>query len=418
MALGDAVRRLWWLVLLALLVVRWHNWQALPSDRGYDNYSHRQMLQRIVVQHTFPLANQGWSGYQPPLYYLTTGAVWHLGGGDLFKTAQLVSTLASFLLLACAGWAGRRLLPQQNWFVMVALAALPAEIMLCAMIYNIELAAAFAAVFLCLLLRAWPRQDPVWWEEVGLGLSAGATWMSRPDGACLGLVLMALLLVRLRRGLRRDAVLAFALSCMCVGACTGWYLTRNLAHFGRPLMFNADYDCMPYVADDPVGYPGFHSVAFYTANDFSFFTHPDFPSQTPYLLGMTYAAAWWAHLGYFYRGINPVYAPWLLALGLVPTALSCWGLGWVLCGPQRRCAWAPVLALGAAALVMDLIIVTTVPIWACVKPVYLYEGFVPWALLVGAGVAACAERWPRAVGPLTAGYAAFALFVGFVFWCR
>lgn len=413
-------RRLWWLVPLALVVVRLHNLAAMPFNHGYDNYGHVLNLKRIVLEGYLPLANDGFSGYHPPLYYLTSGVLWGLLGAPAagpWKAAQLLSTLSSLGLLGCVWACSRRLVPGSQWFAVTALAALPMELTMAPMILNVPMAALWSGLFLVVLVRAWPRSRPVLWEEIALGLLAGAACLTRMDAVGLVLVMLLLATDRLWRGRARgDALLAGALGLSVAAAVTAGYYLRNLAVFGRLLVVNSQEDCFPFW-EPTVTLPGFRTVSFYLGGDLRLLGDPGFPSQTPYFLGMEYASTWWDHLGFF--GANPDHrlAPVLLVLGLGPTVLVCLGLWSVLTeSAARREAWRPVVACFLVTLALHLASTLVVPLYNMVKPIYLFAAFAPGALLIGAGVDRMRNRHPGLEPWIRGGFAVLAAVVAVTFW--
>lgn len=415
------LRWLWWLVPLALVAVRLHNAAALPFHHGYDNYGHVLNLRKVVLEGYLPLGNDGFSGYHPPLYYLASGLLWKLVGspGDgPWKAAQWLSTLSSLGVLGCVWAAARRFLPGREWFAVTALAALPVELTMAAMIYNIPLAALFAALFLVVLLRAWPRERPVAWEEAALGVLAGACTLTRPDGLALGLVL-ALLLGRrlLRGGARGEALLSAGLAFACAAGVAGWFYLRNLAEFGRPFVTNWHQEAFPYWGLLET-LPGFRSASFYLGGDLELFRNPDFPSQTPYLWGTLYACSWWDHLHFFSTRLEPGTGRLLLVAGLLPTLLAVAGVASVLADRRRRADWWPVLVCAGASLLVFLGSTWALPLYNVVKPIYLFAAFVPWGLFVAEGTRAVQARVPSSEPWLRAALAALALGVAITFWYR
>ncbi len=82
-----------WLVVIVLRALRWQwavivpfavgvslrlaYWFVTPfSRRAQDMEGHVDYIQYLLTRHSIPRASEGWSFYQPPLYYLTGAAVW------------------------------------------------------------------------------------------------------------------------------------------------------------------------------------------------------------------------------------------------------------------------------------------------------------------------------------------------------
>lgn len=414
-------RLLWWLVPLALVLVRLHNVATVPFHHGYDNYGHVLNLKKIAFNEVVPLANEGFSAYHPPLYYQVSAFAWRLIRSkheEPWKAAQVVSALSSIGLLICTWACARMLIPGYEWFAVTALAALPMELIMAAMIYNVPLASLFAGMFLVVLLRAWPRERPVLWEEAALGLLAGAACLTRLDGFILLAGIAALFAHRAWRGpARGDALLAAVLALMIAAGVAGWFYLRNLAEFGRLFVTNAQIECYPFWGITET-LPGFRSLTFYLGGDLALLTNPDFPSQTPYFWGMEYASIWWDHLRFFSPRQSPVMGRVLVVLGLAPTLLSLLGLLTVAADPNRRARWAPVLVMGGAASAFHLLFTLTAPLYSAVKPMYLFSALAPWALVTAAGAARIVEGHPARAPWVRTALTALAACVAVAFWYR
>lgn len=58
------------IIFLLLFILQLHNLLSFPVNRGFDALDHLSYINFLKINHRFPLANEGWELYQPPMYYL------------------------------------------------------------------------------------------------------------------------------------------------------------------------------------------------------------------------------------------------------------------------------------------------------------------------------------------------------------
>jgi len=259
-------------VVLAILwvVLFWNNIGLLPPQMGFDVSGHAEYIQQIIDKGRLPLAEDGWQGYQPPLFYLVAaGLMW---AGDVspladdgvrclrlmtmtFGIAQLV------LVLGCL----RLLFPGEHRKQLVGLlvaAFLPMHLYVFHYVTNEGLAALLATGTLYLCLRILRDPDASWRWYAALGACLGAALLAKFSTALLVPVVLTVLAGKLIASDRKRPVVWLrtlglaALSCLVV---CGWHFGRVWYHYGRPLVGNWDPEFgRPWWQD-----PGFRTAGYY-----------------------------------------------------------------------------------------------------------------------------------------------------------
>lgn len=348
-------RKLLWAAVLAVLAMRLHDALAFPVAQGYDWVGHLQAVRLGRV----PVPTDGWAGYHPPLYYLVAGFWGH---------PQVVSAVASLVAIGLIWWPARRLVPGYELVAVAFVAALPAEVIVAPMVYNVPFGYLFSALFLAVAVEIWSRDSCGLGWAVLLGLVAGLGILSRPD--CLMLVVFQVLLWG-RRGLH-----SLVGSVMTASVC-GWLYLRNLAEYGRPLLANTDNDLFPhFLSESWFSLPGFRTPGYYLFPDLSIFVSPVFPQGYPSYWSTMFGSLWWDYFGCFYPAAPLGLARVFLAFGVV------W-LGVAAAGVRRAPfpVWLNLLLTVALQMAHSL----RLPEDGAVKAVYLFSGYTALGLLFALG---------------------------------
>lgn len=197
--------------------------------RGHDIYGHLEYVQYIATHWSIPAAKDGWQFYQPPLYYILTGAWYALGNAFGRSKMALITDLQFFSLvvslvtfLVATLWIGQRLLfpKKTQWKELLLFSALiavfPSLIFFAARINNDVLALLWMTLAIGYLLRWWQHRSTKDWILCFLLLCLGILtksnvlllvpapflcllvckkirWKRKISLACIGLALIALL---------------------------------------------------------------------------------------------------------------------------------------------------------------------------------------------------------------------------------
>ncbi|MEW6279082.1 MAG: hypothetical protein AB1758_10690, partial [Candidatus Eremiobacterota bacterium] len=196
-----------------------------------------------------------------------------------------------------------------------------------------------------------------------------------------------------------------------------WYL-RNIAHSGRPWMFNEDPENFPlHFSQLEQTLPGFRTLPEYLWPDLALWADPYDPSAYTSFWGTVYGSVWWDYFRAFLPHDQPAPGRLLLALGVVPTVLALWGLYHRLFeGPWKD--WWPFLALAGMGMAVDLGMTFRLQHFAAVKGSYLYPAFLPAALAAADRLEALRVTHPRLAVALRLLLSLSGLLIGAVFWWR
>jgi hypothetical protein len=243
----------------------------LPLRVGFDAPSHLEYIRFILERGALPLADDGWSMYQPPLPYALSAGLLAVGGVALEADAarwllRLLPFLAGLGQVALAGALAQRLFagdPLRCAAAILAGGLLPMNVYSSAYVSNEPIhgvLAGAALVWTCVLLGR---------TSIGAGAAAAL-------GALLGLALLSkitsflllpIVLVFVAgkvwrcdaappgRALATAATVAASAALVC-----GWYFVRNALAFGNPIVGNWD---VPGVQNVWWQDPGFHTPDYY-----------------------------------------------------------------------------------------------------------------------------------------------------------
>jgi hypothetical protein len=262
--LGLGMLGLIWLALFGF------GFTGIPLNVGFDATHHLAYLEFLREQGALPLAGDGWSTYQPPLFYLlSAGVLWLAPASESAQAVALkllpfgcgLGSVVVALLLA------RRLFPRDPrvaGFAVLFAAVLPMNLYGSAYFSN-EMPHAFA-VGLALLATAAAllakRTSPS--QAVAVGVWFGIAALSKFTALALlpvALLFLACKPLAVERGAISRAAGLVALCALSAIAVAGWYYARNWIELGHPLVGN-------WALSDPGQIwwqqPGFHTWAYYT----------------------------------------------------------------------------------------------------------------------------------------------------------
>ena len=249
----------WGLFGLAALL-RLHNVWAAPVLGGFDGPYHAAYIGILHWEGRLPLADESWSTYHPPLYYLICAAVWELLPAEMSArgvlTALRLVGVAAGLGLGLAVWRSARLLfPERAQVACWALGGalfLPMLVGPSSLIGNEVLTAAFCAWAFEWLLRTLRDPDRAG-PALALGALSGLALLGKFNAlALIGSVGGTLLWAEVRR-------LGWCLRSLRLGCLVGLaatlvsapYFIRNVVVHGAPILLEVDLSAEVMA---PIGY--------------------------------------------------------------------------------------------------------------------------------------------------------------------
>jgi hypothetical protein len=387
------------------------NW-TLHGAWGFDISGHLDYVVMILRDGHLPLANEGFQGYQPPLYYLlAAGWLKLLGFGAIEQASvQWLRALglvtgwlqAAFVLLAL-----RELLPERPRLVLCAFTfamCLPAQLYLAHYPTNETWVAALTSGALWWTIRMLRRESSRPFEHAVLGAFLGLALLTK-FSALLPLVLCTGLLAARRwlagrRSLAEHARLLGTTFAVVLALC-GWHYARVAAAFGNPFIGNWDI---------ATGYAWWQDPGYHVAQDYARFGRAlDRPllSAIASVPDALYSTLWGDGLigGSGFPHITP---PWRLdwmavgyALALGPCAALGVGVACAFVDYVRRPRTERLLLIAALGGTLFLLLGLTLrlPYYAQAKAFYGLSTLVPLAFFFALGFDALALR-VRALAPL------------------
>jgi len=241
---------------LAAVLVLWtclflNNAASLSGLDGYDAELHLQYVQFLLDHLRLPAAEQGWSMFQPPLYYGITALTLGLAGistvdaaatwvlrveGLLFGGAQLV-----FLLGAL-----RRVFPDCPRARLVGLlvaAFLPVQLYTYQLVGNDGLAATLGTAVIYAGLRVLREARPSWAAYVVLGVSLGLALLAKLSALVVGVAVFTTLAAQVAlvpRAARRERATRLVMAAGAAVLLGGWHYLMLAWNYGSPLIGNWD----------------------------------------------------------------------------------------------------------------------------------------------------------------------------------
>jgi len=237
---------------LAVLVFSWmlmfsHNAGLLSRQAGYDAPYHLDYIKYIQDGRGLPLANEGMSMYNPPLYYLAAAGVLAIFGRSCEDPAGVILlrglglVLAIVHLLLVAG-AMRLIFPGQKGKQVIGLllaGLLPAQIYLSHYVTNEVLLSVLVTATLYACLRALQNERPSLARFAGVGVLMGLALLTKFTALLAVPFVMGAIVLHLFQKRFHDwrifvrTIGVAVLSCVLV---CGWHYARVWQHFGKPLV--------------------------------------------------------------------------------------------------------------------------------------------------------------------------------------
>jgi tetratricopeptide (TPR) repeat protein len=392
------------LVALAWVALVWNNLPSLSAVDGYDAEGHWEYITFVRDHGRLPQADQGWSMFQPPLYYVL--AAWALGAAGatpdeaaaaaILRGLSIPLGVAQLLLLFGAL---RVLFPGRRAAALAGLtlaAFAPGLLLQFQFVGNDALAATLSSAALVVAMLSLRRdRAPVALSIavgvlLGLGLLAKATVVPVAAVVVVGLGVAAPLRGRsLGDGLRTAGWTAGALVATC-----GWHFVGVWRRFGHPFAGNWDPGVLPGWWQDP-GYvtPGFFLrwgaslrepfLSAYGALQDGFYTTLWGDGLISGRTGIWIAPPW------DWEGMAAAYL-----LALAPAALVLIGGGALIVRLVRRpeaSGWM-VVSAGAVSLAALAVWPLRLPVYSVVKAAFVLPAAVALCAFAGAGFEILASR--------------------------
>ena len=410
------------LALFLVVLLRLHNAWVFPPYWGLDANGHCQNILIISQQLRLPDAQDGWSGYHPPLYYLLSSLPWLVFRADPLLFAKLLSALSSLALMGLAYLTVRPHYPQLAWLGALMIGVWPSDIVHACMCMNIELGAAVCAFWVFLEYRTRSARWELRWSA--LGLVSGAAMLTRPEGlVTVGwLAWVACLDIRSRPPCERGQswrVMLGATWALTLGALSiGWFFCRNQALYGRWMLSNLDGDMFPWsVADPGLGFswPGFVCIWAWVIPDFSLWSTPQFPGGSGSSLTVLFASGWLDYTGVIHRPVNLLVERLFMLFGLAASLAMVWGglRRPFLKGEIHEDTWRGMVVM---TLVVFLLFNLRVPCVTSAKVPYLNPMYLPCLYYLLGAHSLVMRRWPRWGRWLPDLWVAMAFLVTWRFW--
>ncbi len=239
MVLAGAI--VFWIALF------WHNLDLLPRESGFDAPAHSDYIRYIMERHSLPLADEGGTMYNPPLYYVICAGL--LGSfslpvnnplsSEMLRGFALVAGIVHLLLMAGSL---RFLFPGQARIQAIGLllaAALPPNLYIAHYITNEWLVAMLVTgtIYLCLRLLRSPRVTAG--ECAAVGTCLGAALLTKFTALLVAPFVVGAVVIKVWGQPQRkssDWLKTIGVLALTCGAVCGWHYLRVWRHFGQPLV--------------------------------------------------------------------------------------------------------------------------------------------------------------------------------------
>jgi len=375
---------------IAWLILFWSNAKMLPFHCGYDFQDHIAYIKYIQDHRAFPLPNEGFEMFQPPLYYASSAGVLSIcqlaveddAAVIVLRAMTMVFGIANFILVFLSV---RLLFPGRIVAQLVGLliaAFLPMQLYLSHYVTNETLAATLATATIYLCLRALTSERASASQYLWLGAFAGLAMLAKATSVLLIPPLFGALMIKL---LQERASLfgwfrAFGVTIAAILATCGWHYARIWHHFGTPIVGNWD---------PGLGFSWWQDPGFHVARDYFRFgaglIAPLFSGFNGFADGI-YSTLWGDSLCGGLSGLLSR-TPWNYQLmiggywlALLPTLLVAIGAAVAIYRFARQPSpeWFLLLGLSATFTVGLIFMTLKVPSYAQVKAFYGLSAIVPF----------------------------------------
>ena len=403
---------------LAAAFIRINNNLRFAPACGYDANGHLSYIYQMRAGWGVPLANEGWSTFHPPLYYLAMAWLWKFLGHrvpwPMHIIFRLISTvlnlgMAALVLLSIASlWPGDFSLSILGLcFVLFV----PLHIYTSSMIGNEQMVAFLTSLGLWLLILYDKEHRLHLHLAVLMGVVCGLALLSKYTGVLLFMTIIICLLSKILfdDGSRREQgprrrIYCLDLSIVLIGCLllAGGFYARNIALFGHPFVLSQDY---PYVNEvmskQP---PKVRRWTDFIGFDLQIFRDPiirkvreDMPyARSRYIWTLVYSNFWFESFSHFFLLHCDSWRQWLgkilLWLGILPTLLFGVEIGRESISAVRQklaTPTSPLLVLFFLNLGSFIFFNLKTPHFSAAKASYFLVSTLPLAIFMGRGM----QRW-------------------------
>ncbi len=414
----------------AAVVLRVHNAWVTPPLAGFDGPYHAAYIGIIHLEGRWPLSQESWSTFHPPLYYALSALVWsglpdRLGPHAVLFALRLLNVAAGLAIGFAVHRSASLLFPQRPRVAVYAAGLalfLPMLIGPSSEIGNEMLTAAFCALAVPLWLRCLAEPDSRW-RALALGAVLGLAVLCKLNAAAVVAAAGLVLLVRglQTRGPRLAALEIPALVGVATLLVSGIYFARNLTYYGKPFLTEVSLSAQVM---KPSGYGAPREIADYFRLTPDVLLDPT--DRSPRVEGavwpVTFASVWFDLHGSVIR----VQSEWgmrfariLFGFGAVITALGL--LGFAAMFTRRALPAVPLgagalLALALLSLASYVAFTRQVATFSTLKGTLLAPGVTAFVIAAALGGDLVARTGRRAGRALAVFGASFVLAVGAIFW--
>ena len=293
-----------------------NNFRFAPAC-GYDAAGHISYIYQLKAGWGTPRADEGWSTFHPPLYYVFMANLWkYLGQKFSFPVHMLFRLFCTLMNLGMAlltVTAIHMLWPQRYSLSMLGLCFVlfvPLHIYSSSMIGNEQTAAFFISLGIVLLI-AYNQTQKIRWRlifAILIALTSGLALLAKYTGIFL-VVTVAICLIQkmlFEPGHCREHILHLALVLLGCLFISGSFYWRNISLFGTPFPFTQNYPCVAEVMKKQP--PGQRRWADFFGFDLNIFTDPVVrkarggisPARSRYVWSLVYSNYWFESFSHFF----------------------------------------------------------------------------------------------------------------------
>jgi len=238
-------------VMAALSALAINNFWKLSIEVGFDQRDHFMYITYIARNLSIPLAGEGWSMFQSPLYYMASAPVYSLFEGrvddaTLVRILRLIPAASSVLMVEAVYRASRHAFPERRDMQSIAViigGLLPMNIYLSRGLGNEMMAALFSSCAIAAGLGALRADKEILKKTVIMGVFFGLALLSKVTAALLapfvaGVIILRFAVLERAGGRVRNTTVALSMSFGAAFIISGWYYIRNMIYLGSPLVGN------------------------------------------------------------------------------------------------------------------------------------------------------------------------------------